>query len=197
MTKRDFLAKLKIGLSKLPPNDVNERLDFYSEMIDDLMEEGLSEEVAVDRVGSADDVVFQILNETKNVKAETIKSKRKMKTWEIALLIVGSPVWVSLLIAAFAALCSLYISIWSVIIALWAIFGSFVGVAFGGLAAGTVFTVCGNAVSGIALIGAGIILAGLSIFLFFGCKAATEGISLLTKKIASKIKSRSIKKEVV
>ena len=137
------------------------------------------------------------LNETKNVKAETIKSKRKMKTWEIALLIVGSPVWVSLLIAAFAALCSLYISIWSVIIALWAIFGSFVGVAFGGLAVGTVFTVCGNAVSGIALIGAGIILAGLSIFLFFGCKAATEGISLLTKKIASKIKSRPIKKEVV
>jgi hypothetical protein len=37
---------------------------------------------------------------------------------------------------------------------------------------------------GTALIAAGLVCAGLSIFLFFGCKVATKGILLLTKQLA-------------
>ena len=39
MTKQEFLAELRRGLSGLPQNDIEERLNFYSEMIDDRMEE--------------------------------------------------------------------------------------------------------------------------------------------------------------
>ena len=39
------------------------------------------------------------------------------------------------------------------------------------------------------------ILAGLSVFLFFGCKAATKGIVLLTKAIALGIKKSFVGKE--
>lgn len=47
MNKQEFLVKLRKGLSGLPKEDIEERLTFYSEMIDDRMEEGLSEEEAV------------------------------------------------------------------------------------------------------------------------------------------------------
>ena len=45
------------------------------------------------------------------------------------------------------------------------------------------------------MIGAGIVCAGLSIFMFYGCKAATKGILVLTKKLAVWIKNCFIKKE--
>ena len=53
----------------------------------------------------------------------------------------------------------------------------------------------GNALSGIAMIGAGLVLAGLSVFSFFGCREATKGSAWLTKKIAILIKNLFTKKE--
>ena len=46
MNKREFLASLRNGLYGLPQDDIEERLGFYAEMIDDRMEEGLTEEQA-------------------------------------------------------------------------------------------------------------------------------------------------------
>ena len=47
MNKEEFIAELKDGLSGLPQNDIDERVLFYTEMIDDRMEEGMSEEEAI------------------------------------------------------------------------------------------------------------------------------------------------------
>ena len=44
MTKKEFLSGLRKKLSGLPQEDSEERLNFYSEIIDDRVEEGLSEE---------------------------------------------------------------------------------------------------------------------------------------------------------
>ncbi len=51
MSKQEFLAQLKDGLSGLPQSDIEERVAFYEEMIDDRIEEGLSEEQAVSEIG--------------------------------------------------------------------------------------------------------------------------------------------------
>ncbi len=197
MNKQEFLAQLRKGLSGLPQDDIEERLTFYSEMIDDRMEEGLSEEEAVSGIGSVDTIISQSIADTPLAKLvkERIKPKKRLGTWEIALLVLGSPLWLSLLIAAFAVILSLYISLWSVIISLWAVFGSFIGCALGGIGAGIGFAIGDNSLTGVALIGAGIVCAGLSIFLFYGCKAATKGAVLLTKKIALDIKNGFAKKE--
>ena len=50
MTKQEFLSGLKAKLSGLPQEDVEERLGFYAEMIEDYTEEGLSEEEAVEKI---------------------------------------------------------------------------------------------------------------------------------------------------
>ena len=52
MLKQEFLAQLRDALCGLPQCDIDERLTFYSEIIDDRMEEGLLEEEAVAAVGS-------------------------------------------------------------------------------------------------------------------------------------------------
>lgn len=197
MDKREFLGQLREGLSGLPPKDIEERLTFYSEMIEDGMEEGLSEAEAVAAVGSVQEIVAQVLADTPPVKAVKAEPKRQIKAWEIVLLVLGSPIWLSLGIAVFAVILSLYISLWAVVIALWAVFGALVGCAVGGVASGVGFVYSGNTLPGIAMLGAALVCAGFAIFMFLGCKAATKGALLLAKKMVLGVKKCFRKKEEV
>lgn len=199
MGKQEFLVQLRKGLSGLPQEDIEERLTFYSEMIDDRMEEGITEEEAVAAIGTVDEIVKQVIAETPLAKIakERIKSKRRSRAGEIVLLVLGSPIWLSLLIAAFAIILAAYIVVWSVVITLWSIEASFAACTLGGIVSATVFSFQGNGFTGLAMLGAGIICAGLSIFMFYGCKAATKCILLLTKKMALGIKTLFVGKEAV
>ena len=197
MTKQEFLSNLQNKLTGLPQEDIEERLMFYSEMIDDQMEDGLSEETVIEGLGSVDNIVDQIVSEIpigKLVK-EKMRTKRRLSAMEIILIILGSPLWLSLLIAAFAVLLSVYIVLWALIISLWVVELAFILCTLAGIALGIVWICTGKGMEGIALIGAGIVLAGLSVFLFFACKAASKGAIVLTKKIAKGIKSLFIRKE--
>ena len=197
MTKQEFLIALRERLCGLPKQDVEERLGFYSEMIDDRIEDGCTEEEAVLAIGSVDGIAAQIIADiplTKIAK-ESIKPKKRFKAWEIVLLALGSPIWISLLIAAFAVIFSLYVSLWSVIASLWAVFGAFVGSSVGIFASGIIVVCGGNTLSGVAMISAAMVLAGMSVFMFYGCNAATKGVLALTKKMAIWIKNCFIGKE--
>lgn len=197
MSKQEFLDELRKGLSSLPQNDLEERLTFYSEMIDDRMEEGLTEEEAISEIGTVNEVLSQIIEEiplSKLVK-EKVKPKRTLRVWEIVLLVLGSPIWCSFLIAAFTIIFAGYAVLWSIIVSLWAIEVSFVACSFGSAASAVIFIFQGNGLVGIAMFGAGIFCAGLSIFLFFGCKEVTKGILFLSKKIVLGVKSLILGKE--
>ena len=113
MTKKEFLSRLRKKLRKLPIAESRERIGFYSEIIDDKIEEGLSEEAAVAEAGSIDDIANQIMDEatTSHKRAET---KKNVSAWQIVLLIIGSPVWLPILISIFAV-------VWSIVITFWAI----------------------------------------------------------------------------
>ena len=118
-----------------------------------------------------------------------------MKAWEIVLLILGSPIWLSLAVAAFVVILSLYVVLWSLIVSVWAIFAALAASALGVAFAGIVFAIFDNALVGVAMIGAAIVCAGLAIFMFFGCHEATKGIILLTKKLALGVKKCFVRKE--
>ncbi len=196
MTKKEFLAGLRKKLTGIPQEDIEERASFYGEMIDDRVEEGLAEEAAVAELGSTEDIIAQIMAEiplTKLVK-EKVKPNRALRAWEIVLLVLGSPIWLSLAIAFLAVIISAYVVIWSLSISIWAVEFSFAACAVGGVFAAAVFAVQGNVISGLAMLGAGIACAGLAIFGFFGCKYATGAILKLTTKIFIWIKSCFIKR---
>lgn len=190
MNKQEYLLQLREGLAGLPKREVEERLTFYSEMIDEQVAEGMSEEEAVASIGTVNEIVCQIADDLPADQAavQITKAKGRMGPWGIVLLILGSPVWVSLLIAAFAVIFSVWVSLWSVIISFWAVFGSLGACAVGTVAAGVIFTVFGKGLTGAAMLSAAFVCAGLCIFAFFGCKEATRGAVWLTKKIARGMK---------
>lgn len=194
MNKQEFLAELRAGLSGLPGDDIEERLTFYGEMIDDRIEEGIEETAAVAEIGSVDEIVAQIVSDTPLSKLvrEKITPKRKMKAWEIALLVLGSPLWLALLIAAAALVLSLYAVLWAVLIVLWALSAAAAAEGIAGIGAGIMIAVRGGGLTGLAVAGAELAVAGLAIFAFFGCRAATRGILKLTKELAFVIKNRFI-----
>lgn len=197
MSKQEFLSGLRAKLSGLPQADIEDRLAFYGEMIDDRMEDGLSEEEAVSAIGTEDEIFAQIMADiplSKLVK-EKIKAKRKPSATTTVLLILGFPIWFSLAVSFFAVVLSLYFSLWSLIISLWAVFFSLAIAGIAAVAAGIVSLVLGNSITGLAAIGAGIICVGLSILTLLGSKAATKGTLILTKKTALWIKKCFIGKE--
>ena len=173
MSKAEFLLALREKLSFLSREEAEERLAFYSEMIDDRMDEGLSEQQAVDEIGSVNEIAAQIVTEipfTKLAKKK-IKPKRRLAAWEVVLLILGSPIWLSLLIALFAVGLSLYASLWAVIISLWAVAIAVIVSAIGCFVLGAFCCLHVNGLTGLAAIGAGCVCAGLAIVFCLGCKA--------------------------
>ena len=91
--------------------------------------------------------------------------------------------WIPLLVAAVSVVFSLYVSVWAVIVSLWAVFASLIGSALGAVVSGAVLAVTANVASGLLMIAVGSVCAGLGIFMFFVCKAATKGTIWLTKKL--------------
>ncbi len=197
MNKEEFLSELRGALSGIPQSDAEERVSFYGEMIDDRMEEGLAEEEAVAGLGSVGDIVSRIAAETPITKLvrEKIRPKRRLRGWEIALIVLGFPVWFPLLAAFCAVVFSLYVVVWALIVSLWAVEISLWAGALCALGASVVYFFSGYVLPGVAALGGGLFTVGLSVFTFFGCVAASRGIVRMTGKTAVKIKSKMIRKE--
>lgn len=197
MNKREFLAGLRKGLSGLPQEDIEERLAFYDEMLADRMEEGLSEEEAVAAAGSVDEIVRQTVADVSlaRIAKERIRSKRRLRGWEVVLLTLGSPICLSLGLAAVAVILAVYVSLWAAVASLWAVFGALAACALAGVPGCVIFATGGNVASGLGILTAGMICAGFAVMMFFACRETTKGILTLTKKITVWIKNRVIKKE--
>ena len=195
MTKVEFLAALRKALYGLPQADVEERVAFYAEMIDDSVEEGVSEEETVAAIGSVEEIAAQIVADTPLTRLVSVKIHRRLSALEIVLLVLGSPIWLALLISVFAVALSLYVVLWSVVVSLWSVFVALATSVLGVLAGGVVFLCCGHSFSGLACIAAALVCGGLSIFAFFGCKAATKGAVWLTKQSVIALKKACLRKE--
>ena len=194
MRKVEFLEALKVRLWALPEADIQCSLDYYSEMIDDRMEDGLTEEEAVAAIGNLEEIVQQILGETPRppVVVEPAKkekpAKDNTKIWLIILLILASPVLISLAASAAATVLSVYASLWTVVIVLYAGFLA-LAVSSVGCIVGSFFMVGGIA-GGIVAWGAALVCAGLAILLLLLANLAAKGMVKLTKLVWNSIFSR-------
>ena len=199
MDKREYLTLLEAGLRSLPPEEREERLAFYGEMIDDRVEAGLSEAEAAAEIGPPAELAARIIEETPltELMREQVRRSRRPRAWVIVLLALGSPIWLSLVISVFAVVISLYISAWAVVISLWAADLSLGISAPAGVAAGLWALAGGSAAGGIGLIGAGFMCAGLAILLFLACRGLTLGLVHLTRAAAIGMKHWFVKKEVM
>lgn len=197
MTKDEFIYKLNSKLCKFPDAEVNDRISFYIEMIDDYMEEGLSESEAIEKLGSIDEIAESIAGDIPLAKIakKNLKSKRKLSVLEIILLIVGFPIWFSLLVAVIAIAIALYASIWAVIISLWAIDLALIICLFSTPFLLDFYPFQGNILKACVCFGAVLVLVGLSLLFYLLSKHLTIFVIKLTKKSIIGVKNLFIKKE--
>ena len=125
MTKNEFITEIKAGLQGYPDDEVIKSLSFYTESIDDRMEDEMQEDKAVSELGSIQDIIRNIkLTMPIAVLAKTrikeSKEKSSSKTLWVILAIAGFPIWFPLLLAFASVALAVYISIWACIIALYA-----------------------------------------------------------------------------
>lgn len=197
MNKYEFLGRLRERLAGLPPKDIDASLDYYAELIADRIEDGMSEEEAVAAMGSIDEIVAQILEDTSLPKLvkEKVRPKRALRTWEILLIVLGFPLWFILLVTFASIIFSVLVAIGSVIISVFAVAIAVGTCALAFIVAGLICFVTAKVALGTILIGASLICAGLCILFFIGATYASKGILWLCKKGIYAIKSCFVGKE--
>ena len=98
MTRDEFLGRLGELLACLPAEQVEETKAFYAEAIADRMEDGMSEEEAVAAMGTPGEVAEATLDDLPAVPRAIARTRRRSTALLWVLAIVGSPVWVPLLL---------------------------------------------------------------------------------------------------
>ncbi len=197
MTKLEFINRLRDELHGLPNTDIAASLDFYAEAIDDRMEAGATETEAVAALGTPEAVAREILLDRPlaTVIKRKCKKKNAWRAWEIVLLVLGSPIWLPLLLAAGVILLSVYIVLWTVVASLWAVDAALAVSAIGLTIPSVISAVGGQAPTVILYIGAILAAAGLAIFGFFGCLKLTVLFARVSAVILRWVKSLFIRKE--
>ena len=191
MNKTEFLDALRHALGKLPSYEVEQSIAFYAEMIDDRIEDGMSEQEAVAALGSVHAIAAQIVAETPPIPKAIAKANTGSRTLNIVLLAILSPIWVTLALACMVL--AIYLAIWSVVVALWAVVAMLLLCAPIGVFGLAWCAATGFPLSGIWVFGCGLAGAGLGLFSWFGVLAASKGLVNLTHSFARWVKGLFIK----
>lgn len=190
MNKLEFINELGEKLSLLPPGEVSGILDYYVESIDDRVEDGMDEEAAIASLGSLDDLAAKILSEQESLAPPTAPEppkfnwevapedappppppepepkKRRMSPGIIVLLVLGSPVWLSLLLGLGCAAFGIWIAVWAV---LGSLFIAAAAMAFAGVIGGifSFFVPASPSTFAVRLLASGscLAVAGVGLFL--------------------------------
>lgn len=131
MDKNDFFTRLRAGLTgNVAPAEVERLVNYYEEMIADLVEDGVSEEEAVSRMGDPNEIVFDAVDNAhahdeseqnaQTAQAESVWTppamhytpRREVNWLMVVLLILTCPIWGSIAFAALCVVASIDLSIW-------------------------------------------------------------------------------------
>ena len=196
MTKADFLQLLERALSQLSEEERRANLEYYSELLDDMLEEGMTEAEATAKLGSPAAIAESILQEMPLSKlvSTRVKPKSGWTPLAIILAVVGSPVWVPLLLAGVAVVAALFVSIWAL-----------AAVAVGGVLALALAVIAAPVLAvraavltlplGLLLLGGGLVLLGLCVLGGLMAVELCKLLAQLTVLLARKIKGLFIRKE--
>lgn len=200
MTKLQFLYELDEKLSMLSEADRNKSLEYYSEMIDDRMEDGLSEKAAVAALGSIDEIYNDIISEMPLHRIIGAKIKRPSSSstsrsvWMWILIIFGFLVFgLPIIAAAFATVVSIYASILAVVVSLWAVPISLLALGAAGVVLFFPFLFMGIPFKAIFMLGAGIFSLGLVYPFFYIAKWSTKGTIVISKGLFTLIKKTIVR----
>ena len=199
MSRDAFIGELRHRMAGLPQQTVERTVEYYGELIADSVEDGLTEEEAVARLGSLDEIVASVVKDTplaQIVQTRVREGKKKgISGWVILLLVLGAPVWLPVLIAVLAVLFALFIALWAVVIALWAVVAAVILTGLAAMVAGVVELCRLHLAQGLVLLGGGLMCLGLCALLFLLMKLLTVGTVKLCRWLWVGIKSLFVGKK--
>lgn len=195
MTKEEFLSELSAKLAILSDAERKKTLAYYREMIEDRMEDGMSEAEAVAAMGDIDGIVRKITLDQpfSTIVKEKFRSASGLKWWHVALIILGFPLWFSLLASLGAGVFSVCAGLLAAVIGVVA---AFAAAALGGMAAvvaGIVY-LCRSNLAGLALLGAGFFAVGLSMLTFWGARYIFKWCLGACRRLTRWVKSLFVKR---
>lgn len=113
MNKTEFMEEMSRRLTKLPKKEQGEFLRYYSELIDDAMENGQTESSIIESFGSLETITEKALEQS-----DLEKRPGKFPRWlKIVLFFFCSPVLFALFVSAYAVLFSLSVACVSIFLA--------------------------------------------------------------------------------
>jgi len=182
MNKAEYLSEIRARIGRSLTPEMEKTLEYYSEMIDDLIEDGLSEAEAAAKIGTPDEIAAQINGGAQENGAESRqKPKKKLSWWQKLLIILTSPIWLSIIITLASAALGLaigafaiYISLWAVIVSLYATVLALGVSAVCGLLLAIVQLFGGAALTAAAIFGAALVCAALAMSGFIGMNQLTR-----------------------
>ena len=116
MNKKIFYQAIKNRLKGLKQEEVNNVIDYYDELINEMMDNGYSEAEAISSFGDVEEIVRNIKTDVV-IKRSNDSRNDTLKNFLIVLGVCSSPILIPLGIAFFAVFISLLITIVSVFFA--------------------------------------------------------------------------------
>lgn len=112
MDRVSFIKELTNELAyEVRPSELHQLIDYYDEIILDLMEEGYTEEEAVAKLDDPRKIAQEVAGMPPEIE---VKTPIRMQPWLILILILGFPLWGSLLFSGLMVLLSAYLVIWCI-----------------------------------------------------------------------------------
>lgn len=192
MNKNEFINLFYQKLDGLPKKEIDDRLNFYLEIIDDKIEEGKTEEQAILEIGNVEDIADEVLNDISviSIVKENIKPKKKFKLIHLILIILSFPIWLPVIITylllnyLMSMLFAIFIIVfWTIVFASAILSLSCLIIAFSSLFSA-------NYLNFGLYISLALIFSGISILLYFLTKFLTKiFIKLLKLKLIKKRKT--------
>ena len=112
MNRAEFMEVLRKELVPLKKDETEKFINYYEEIIDDYLEDGLREDEVIEKIGNPKVIARNILSEQDHVDNKVPLTNSKIIN--IILLILGFPLWGSLLLAGLMLILSGLIIIWCI-----------------------------------------------------------------------------------
>ena len=193
MNKQEYLTQLRAALACLPEGEIEESVAFYTEMIDDRVADGLTEEEATAQLDDPKAAARAIIADLPVVPRTVVRTKQRNRALYWTLVILGSPLWLTLLLAAGMLVLAGLLTIWCLILGLWLL-------AAGLLAGGPLgIGVClwalavGQPAYGVFELGSGLLCFGLGLFCLHGAVAASKTLMQVSRQWIAKAKAPFVK----
>lgn len=193
MNKQEYLAQLRAALACLPEGEIEESVAFYTEMIDDRVADGLTEEEATAQLDDPKAAARAIVADLPVVPRTVVLTKQRNRALYWTLVILGFPLWFPLLLAAGMLVLAGLLTIWCLILGLWLL-------AAGLLAGGPLgIGVClwalavGQPAYGVFELGSGLLCFGLGLFCLHGAVAASKTLMQVSRQWIAKAKAPFVK----